>query len=92
MDAWQVEALDKHYHRLVCEISTRRIMDLLAYDGIISEGTIKSILKLPAVKRNAALLDLIVDTGPGAFACFLHALSISGQKDLVDLLTVNNTF
>ena len=67
-------------------------MDLLAYDGIISEASVKSILKLPIIKRNGALLDLILDIGPGAFACFLQALSISGQKDLVDLLTVNHTF
>ena len=92
MDAWQVEALDKHYHRVVCEIPTKRILDLLEYDGIITKAAIKSILKIPLGKRNQALIKLIIDIGPGAFACFLHALSISGQKDLVDLLTVNNTF
>ena len=92
MDAWQVEAIDKHYHRLIGEIPTRRIMDLLQYDGIISESTIKTILKLRGIMRNVALLNLIIDTGPGAYACFLHALTISGQKDLVDLLIGDNAF
>ena len=83
--AWQTEAIDKHYYRLVCEISTRRIMDLLVYDRIISEASVKSILKLAVIKRNVALLDLIVDLGPGALECFLHALAMTGRKDLVDL-------
>lgn len=92
MNSWQIAAVIENYHRLVCEIPTERVLDLLLYDRIITEETIKSIMFLPACKRNDVLLKLMIDIGPGAFACFLHALSTSGSKDLVDVLTVNNTF
>ena len=92
MDSWQIARVIENYRRLVCEISTERVLDLLLYDRIITEETIKSIMSFPAPKRNAVLLELMIDIGPGAFACFLHALTTTGSKDLVDVLTVNNTF
>ena len=92
MADWQLEALQSNLTSLIRGIPTRTVLDILQYDGIITEASVHLILSIPVCFRNNALLALLFNMSPDAFGCFLLALNQAGRKDLVTLLTVSQEF